>query len=150
MSLAGLFGLLVMLERQEVQESGEPSCRSARNPVWGTGNPRNLSPHFAAEGGKTSDDLNTLLRVCASATIVDVPCGIEPLFLRHPEESNPPTAASSRQWNTARTDASSRLHLAEEPGTSDAPGRASDRNRGRRAPSWLLWLQPMLRDDDHS
>jgi hypothetical protein len=35
-----------MLERQEVQEGGEPSCRSARCP-------RNLSLHFAAVGGKT-------------------------------------------------------------------------------------------------
>jgi len=42
-----------MLERQEVQEGGEPSCRSARDPVWGTGNPRNFSLHFAAVGGKT-------------------------------------------------------------------------------------------------
>jgi len=35
-----------MLERQEVQEGGEPSCRSARCP-------RILSFHFAAVGGKT-------------------------------------------------------------------------------------------------
>jgi len=35
-----------MLERQEVQEGGKPSCRSARCP-------RNFSLHFAAVGGKT-------------------------------------------------------------------------------------------------
>lgn len=64
--------------------------------------------------------------------------------------SRTPTAASSRQRNTAKTDVFSRLHLAEEPDTSDAPGRASDRNRGRCAPPLLLGLQTMLRDDDHS
>src|SRR5207302_3276383 len=37
----GLFGFPVMLERQEVQEGGEPSCPSARCP-------RILSFHFAA------------------------------------------------------------------------------------------------------
>jgi len=42
----GLFGFPVMLERQEVQEGGEPSCRSARCP-------RNFSLLFAAVGGKT-------------------------------------------------------------------------------------------------
>jgi len=36
-----------------VQEGGEPSCRSARDPVWGTGNPRIPSFLPAAVGGKT-------------------------------------------------------------------------------------------------
>ena len=61
--------------------------------------------------------------------------------------SRTPTAASSRQWNTAKTDVFSRLHLAEEPGTSDAPGRASNKNRGRYAPPLLLGLQTMPRQD---
>jgi hypothetical protein len=32
---AGLFDVLLMLEKQVVQEGGKPSCRSARDPVWG-------------------------------------------------------------------------------------------------------------------
>jgi len=45
-----------MLERQEVQEGGKPSCRSARCP-------RNFSLHFAAIGGKTGkqEDRKALL-----------------------------------------------------------------------------------------